>query len=218
MIGKSQEKLSTFLAQTKDLSPQERELVVNQALALLEGVYVHLPLKRAMYAVDPGQRLRLLRRRLGTLSTREFHDEMLSIFTELRDLHTNYMLPADLFQNKVAFLPFYLEGFFEGNQRKYIVSKIFGVQDQHFTPGVEVTHWNGIPIDRAVMLNADRQAGSNLAARRARGLEAMTFRTLMLSSPTCPMVRLEKAGSIGGCWTRVSWPPEPALSRRRAWG
>ena len=27
--------------------------LVDQAICILEGIYVHLPLKRAMYAVDP---------------------------------------------------------------------------------------------------------------------------------------------------------------------
>ena len=30
-----------------------------------------------------------------------------------------------------------------------------------FKPGVVVTSWSGVPIDRAVDLNAERQAGSN---------------------------------------------------------
>jgi hypothetical protein len=48
---------------------------------------------------------------------------------------------------------------------------------------VTVTSWNGIAFDRAVELNADRQAGSNDDARRARGLEAMTVRWLGMSPP-----------------------------------
>jgi hypothetical protein len=51
----SQEMLSAFLERTDDLNLEERQLAVNQALVLLEGVYVHLPLKRAMHAVDPAQ-------------------------------------------------------------------------------------------------------------------------------------------------------------------
>jgi hypothetical protein len=50
------------------LSAAERQLVVDQALALIEHLYVHLPLKRAMHAVDPLQRLRLLKRHSPTFS------------------------------------------------------------------------------------------------------------------------------------------------------
>ena len=39
-------------------------MIVEQALVLLEQNYVHLPLKMAMHAVNPVQRLRLLRTQL----------------------------------------------------------------------------------------------------------------------------------------------------------
>ena len=44
--------------------------LVNEAILLLEGLYVHLPVKRAKYAVDPVRRLQLLKFRL------ERYDEM----------------------------------------------------------------------------------------------------------------------------------------------
>ena len=50
-----------------------------------------------MYAVNPIQRLKLLRRRCEqhspVMAEREFFNELLSIFCQLRDLHTNFILP-----------------------------------------------------------------------------------------------------------------------------
>ena len=158
-------------------------MVVEQASVLIDGLYVHLPLKRARHAVDPVQRLKLLLHRLGGLSERGFQDEMISIFTELRDLHTNYLLP-DPYRSKTAFLPFLLEEFFENGASQYMVSKTYhDFAHATFQPGVVVTHWNGIPIGRAVDLNAERNAGSNEAARHARGLERLTIRPMLMSSP-----------------------------------
>ena len=98
--------LRTFLATIDKLSPQEIELIVDQAIAMLEGFYVHLPFKRAMHGIDPLRRLRLLRRRLDDIPSEiAFHKEMTEIFTSLRDLHTNYVLPS-YFGSMVAFLPF----------------------------------------------------------------------------------------------------------------
>lgn len=175
--------LGAFIASATPLTIDERTMLVDQALVLIDQLYVHLPLKRAMHGVDPVQRLRLLRFRQAGLSERQFHDEMITIFTELRDLHTNYILPVP-FRLGTAFLPFLIEHFVEDGERKYMVSKIFeGFSDPDFKVGVLVTRWNGIPIDRAVDLNADRQAGSNPAARHARGLEAMTVRALAMSAP-----------------------------------
>ena len=56
--------LHDFLATAGPLTHAERMVLVEQALLLLEGNYVHLPLKSAMHAVNPVQRLRLLRARL----------------------------------------------------------------------------------------------------------------------------------------------------------
>ncbi|HZQ09545.1 MAG TPA: S41 family peptidase, partial [Anaerolineae bacterium] len=177
--------LEDFLAQadSSDFDRQARERIVDQALVLIEQLYVHLPLKRAMHAVDPVQRLKLLRRRLGAMSELQFNREMLSIFTELRDLHTNYLLPEP-YRDRAALLPFLIEEFYEGGKRHYMVSHVVaGFRHPWFKPGVIVTHWNGLPIERAVALNAEQQAGSNEDARHARGLEAMTIRPLMLTVP-----------------------------------
>jgi hypothetical protein len=176
--------LQEFLATTGGLTLEERQRIVDQALVLIEQFYVHLPLKRAMHAVDPVQRLKLLRFRLHTLSERRFHDEMISIFTGLRDLHTNYLLPAP-FGFMTASLPLRIEEFFEGDKSRYLVTAVTAgrIDDPRFEPGVEITHWNGVPMDRAVELNADRQAGSNPDARHAQGVDTMTARYMGLSAP-----------------------------------
>ena len=136
-----------------------------------------------MHAIDPVQRLKLLRRRVGVLTELQFNREMLSIFAELRDLHTNYLLP-DPFRNRTALLPFLIEEFYDRNERQYLVSHVApGFRHQWFRAGVVITHWNGTPIERQVELNAEHQMGSNLEARHARGLEAMTIRPLLLSVP-----------------------------------
>lgn len=193
--------LGQFLEGIKDekLCAQDREDIIEQALNLVDGVYVHLPLKRAMYAIDPAQRLKLLKYRSlkedkdGDLimSDRKFHNEMISIFTGLRDLHTLYILPR-YYSGSVAFLPFLIEEFYKKDgdrnpiERKYMVSKVFAadlVEEVSFKPGVTVTHWNGTPIEKAVLLNGERNAGGNGSARRARGVERMTIRPLRTSLP-----------------------------------
>jgi Peptidase family S41 len=176
--------LTDLLAAAAPLTLDERRVIVQQAQRMIEQLYVHLPLKRAMHAVDPVQRLRLVERRLESYSDRRFHDEMISIFIGLRDLHTNYILPAP-FAGKIAFLPFRIEAFWQGDARRYLVTGVTpDLNAQPFGLGVEVTHWNGIPIDRAVALNGERNGGSNVEARHARGLSSMTQRPMgLLSAP-----------------------------------
>ena len=142
-----------------------------------------------MHAVEPVQRLRLLLHRLEETDPKqlppevEFHREMTEIFMSVRDLHTNYFLPAP-FAGQVAFLPFMIADFMEGATRRYLVVRVAaGFSDPTFVPGVEVLHWNGAPIERAVWVNAQRFAGSNLEARHARGVATLTTRPLLRTLP-----------------------------------
>jgi hypothetical protein len=177
---------STVIALTRE----ERELLIAQALQMLESVYAHLPLKRALHANDPIQALRLLRLRHPALDERAFQSAMMDVFLGLRDLHTNYVLPSG-YQQKLAFLPFRVEEFYEpgGVQpsdpvRKFVVSWVSPVNTvSSLKEGVVVTHWNGSPIDLAVGRNGNREAGSNADARRAQGIEALSLRWLGMSLP-----------------------------------
>ena len=165
------------------LTTAQRETVIDQALLMLDAVYANLPLKRALHAIDPIQRLQLLRLRHEALDERGFQSEMIDIFVGLRDLHTNYILPR-VYWAKFAYLPFRIEEYYEGQERRYLVSWVSPRStDPRLKPGLEVTHWNGSPIDLAVARNAAREAGSNADARRARGLEALSLRWFGSSLP-----------------------------------
>lgn len=164
--------------------------------------YVHLPLKRAMHAIDPIQRLKLLKFRLmeseegKPQSGVQFHKRMLEIFASSRDLHTMYLLPTP-FKDQVAFLPFLIEQYYESHNgervEKLLVSRVVsqhlqgprnpGPEVVCFEPGVEVLYWNGVPIRRVIEINGEMQSGSNLEARFARGLDNLTIRPLDTSLP-----------------------------------
>lgn len=188
-VSEAMTSVSDFLQTAGNLTLSERQIIVDQAILLLEQNYVHLPLKVAMHAVNPVQRLRLVRARLGrqTPATMEaewlFHREMLSTFLSVRDLHTNYLLPAP-FNTRIAFLPFLIEKATDNGQDHYLVTHLAaGVSAEGFGPGAKVTHWNGTPIARAVELNGLAYAGSNRAANLARGLDSLTLRPLLLQLP-----------------------------------
>jgi hypothetical protein len=178
------------------LSRQERLRIVDQALVLIEMNYVHLPMKRAIHAIDPIQQLKLLRFQLaeGALdleTTIGFHRRMLSIFGSTRDLHTLYLLP-DPYKDCTAYLPFLIERCFVRGAERFVVTRTGNIGGQspaddgdgaRFEPGVEVLGWNGVPIARAIEINGESQAGSNPDARFARGLDNLTIRPLNSSLP-----------------------------------
>ncbi|HKP03434.1 MAG TPA: S41 family peptidase [Chthoniobacterales bacterium] len=187
-------KLADYRSTVIPLTSKERELLIDQALDILDKVYAHLPLKRALHANDPIQSLRLLRLRQAGLDERAFHSALMDVFLGLRDLHTNYILPTGYAQ-KFAFLPFRVEEYYEqggvapnpdttARIRNYIVSWVSPVNTvSSLKEGMIVTHWNGSPIDLAVARNGNREAGSNSDARRAQGIEALTLRWLGMSLP-----------------------------------
>jgi peptidase S41-like protein len=179
------------------LSRQERLRIVEQAMVLMEMNYVHLPMKRSIHAIDPIQQLKLLRFQLaeGALdleTTIGFHRRMLSIFGSTRDLHTLYLLPKP-YRDCTAYLPFLIEQCFIRGAERFIVTRTGRSGNQlsppddgdgaRFEAGVEVLGWNGIPIERAIEINGESQAGSNPDARFARGLDNLTIRPLNSSLP-----------------------------------
>jgi len=105
------------------LTDAQRRLVLDQAEILISEAYAHLPLKRAMHAVDPLQALRLLRHRLADLSETEFHVQLQRIFLGLHDLHTNYIMPTRY--AGFAFLGIFLERCVDGGRPAYLVTKTF---------------------------------------------------------------------------------------------
>ena len=173
-------------AAEEPLGGAARERLVDTFLALMEGLYVHLPLKRSMYGRDPVQQLRLLRQRSPTLSRQAFHGELARILTELRDAHTRYLGPAD-WRSKVAVLPFMVELFESTAGPGCLVSNVAEgdpvFEGTHFGKGVEVLWWNGVPIERALERYADRETGGRPDARLARACESLTFRPLGYGLP-----------------------------------
>jgi hypothetical protein len=178
--------LAYFRGASSGLTMEQAQFAVGQALFLFDELYAHLPLKEAMHAVNPVQRLRLLMQSLqrmqrmsSNLNEGEFYQEMIAIFNSVRDLHTNFILPEP-FTGTTAFLPFTIEEYFENGIPHYPVTHVVpGLNIPSFVPGVEATYWNGIPMRVAVAVNAASLAGSNAAAQHLQGLRNLTVRPLM---------------------------------------
>jgi C-terminal processing protease CtpA/Prc len=172
--------LAEFVAKARELDLGTRLALIDTAICLLDEVYVHLPQKRARYGVDPVQQLRFLRTRVDELGQGEFRDELTTVFTSLHDRHTGYLAPEP-WADRAAALPFLVERYVTDGRARFIVSKVaddWGPVPPSFEHGVEVVEWSGVPIERAVERNALRQRGANPAARTARGLQALTVRSL----------------------------------------
>ncbi|MBN9662855.1 MAG: hypothetical protein J0H49_31945 [Acidobacteria bacterium] len=179
----------TFLAAAESpenkLTLAEKHTIVDQAIFVIDQLYAHLPFKRARYAVDPVQRLRVVRSRISEETTEvRFHSGMVAALASLRDAHTFYGLPAP-FRDALAFLPFRLNFYFdETGQARFLVTRVldqFGHPD--FKPGAEVTFWNGMPVGSAIDREAELDPSGNEAAQFARALNRLTARSMTFSVP-----------------------------------
>ncbi|MEP7202540.1 MAG: S41 family peptidase [Ilumatobacteraceae bacterium] len=166
------------------LTQLERTNIITMFTDLLDGLYVHLPLKRAMYGIDPVQQLRRLHERARLMSDDAFHREIGGILTNLRDAHTAYIAPSPL-AGTAARLPFLVEQFGTDSAARFIVSKVIRqlVSDKQFTDGVEIIEWNGVPIADAVRRRGEGERGGRPDSAMARALDSLTFRPLGIGPP-----------------------------------
>ena len=74
------------------LTRAERLRLIEGIETVIDGVYTHLPLKRARYGTDPVQRLRILRSQVDQLTDEAFHLELADLVTRLRDAHAGRSL------------------------------------------------------------------------------------------------------------------------------
>lgn len=178
--------VADFLEEAKSaaLTLGEKQRIIDQAIVLLEEFYAHLPFKRVRYAVDPVQRLRLIRADLEELDDLEFHGEVVRTFARLRDPHTFYALPKP-FSGSFAFLPFRMQHYFDeqGKMRFLVTHVIEGFVHDTFTQYAEVTHYNGMPIEEAVWRETGFDSAGNEDAQFIRGLNSLFGRALDNTAP-----------------------------------
>ncbi|NLT53786.1 MAG: hypothetical protein GXX79_04310 [Actinomycetales bacterium] len=195
---------------------ENRTALVAAAEELLSGAYVHLRQKQARYGVDPVRQLRMLRTRAAGMTDEAFRRELTAVFSGLRDRHTGYLAPTP-FAGTTAVLPFLVEAYRTGGGAwRHVVSKVSAwcPAAEGFVPGAEVTHWNGVPIQRAVERLAAAQRGATDDARTARGLAALVSRSLEHSAfPDEEWVTVSYRGPGGRRSATFNWrviPTPPA--------
>lgn len=162
----------------------EMETIVDQVLRVVRDYYVHLPLKTSSLAIDPVQELTLLLDDIKYIQSEpDFFARLITSVKRLRDRHTTIKLPPPL-SNGLAFLPFAVESYWDGARRLLVVSKLLAPLDEpSFVPGVEITHWNGMPIATYIERMAFENEGANPYARVAIALRSLTLRPLAFMRP-----------------------------------
>jgi hypothetical protein len=189
------------------LTRAERLRLIAGIETVLEGVFTHLPLKRARYGFDPIQRLRILRSQVDDLTDDGFHAELADIVTRLRDAHTRYVGPTQL-AGRVAVLPFLVEMAGTAASPTYVVTHVAPGLPSEFKAGVILDFWNGVPIDRAVQRVSEREVGGRPDTLRAWATQSLTMRALRFGPPPDEVwveIDYHAPGSTTLKHTRVDW-------------
>jgi hypothetical protein len=154
-------------------SDDDRRCIMTQIRLALTDFYVFLERKRVKYGFDPVRALDMLELLLETMSDSEFHQSIVELIARTRDRHLAFYGREPL--GVTATLPFLIERCRDDNDTQYVVTKIAsGFQPEYLEVGSLVTHWNGMPIERFIRLNANIFDGGNEAASLARSLQFLT--------------------------------------------
>lgn len=169
---------SAFLSAAGARLGGDRAAILDQARALLDRAYVHLPVHRAA-GVDPVERIDQLRVRSRELGLLQLYDELLRLIAQLGDRHTSCFLPAP-FSDKLAFLPFVAGAFFEGGAPRLVVIES---RTDDLAAGDLLISWNGAPMADILEGHMALQQGAHGEARRARAVQTLNFRPLAWMPP-----------------------------------
>jgi hypothetical protein len=149
--------LAEFLqaAELQKMTPEEKRLILDQAVLLFDHLYPHLKFKQQLFGdfADPGENLAVTSSQLDTLGEMDFHSHVSAAFGIVMDPHTWYGLPAP-WRSAVAFLPFQL-GFWTDRERNthFVVTAVMnaaangGLGHPFFRPGAEILRWNNNEIE-----------------------------------------------------------------------
>jgi hypothetical protein len=142
-----------------------RKGIADRALRMMEEVRAEDGTKTVLDGIEQ------VRERAGSGTRRRYEIELASAVAAARDPGTAYRLPASSAGSAMA-LPFSVQEVFDprGTPRFIVVG------NDVVPDGTAVTHWNDLPIERAVALRAAHIGATTAEARRARALATLTFR------------------------------------------
>ncbi len=204
-------------AEAAPLSRQDRLTLIDQGVILLTHLYPHLPYKQARFQADPFSALDALKALVLSTnppSEADFHTSLLAAFNQVRDVHTSYVLPGNLFpcpglqtqdaqvsyQGAVAFLPFRVGAYLDADgERVYVVSAISGMAVEGFEVGSTLLSWNGQSMDAATAAASRLRQGDSDEVNYARGVQRLTVRPVSTNG-----IRL------GELYVRIEYLPPPA--------
>jgi C-terminal processing protease CtpA/Prc len=183
-------------------SAAERRLLAEQAHFVIEQLYVHRDLKIADFGVqhDPLPRLEQVRSNAASLSPAALHDAVSAAFTDLHDLHTNYVAPAPL-ACATSFIPLRFESVRDGDTDLVVISGRMSVRPEMvagLSTGMRLVSIDGRDVEDVLAELSQVSGGANPAAMRARAVQMLSMQSHATRAlPAADTRRFEFRGSGG---------------------
>jgi hypothetical protein len=142
----------------KSLSWGERLAIIDALSEVLDGVYVHLTLKRSLYGFDVVRGLEHLRQQLPTMSDLQFHRELTLLVNRARRAYAvSRAMDSERPGGEPAIL---VESYGSADRPRMSYQSRPAVRSgSQFRGRVTIDYWNGIPFDRAVDPHAESETG-----------------------------------------------------------
>src|SRR5580698_3830860 len=211
--------LAAFLhsAESQALTPEEKDIVVQEATFLIGKLYPHLPFKEQLY--ESARPLEMLQHANASQGERDWHASVIDSVSSVVDAHTLYGLPSP-YVDAVAFLPFELQLYWDRDQSPHFVVTALMRTDRPpscFGPGCEIVSWNGDRADVHIPTSRGRMPSGNHYAKIRRGTLLATVLPLRFCQPPAEDVaRLEyiPAGGREAKEIQLPWNVATGLAGR----
>lgn len=161
---------------------EEKQLLVEQAHLFLNELFVHRDIKIKDFGVgaDPVPKLEVLKKDAAQLSSEDFHQRMSDIFSNLHDLHTNYIAPKPL-SCAATFIPLRFDSVLDDKRDVVVVSAKLRIRAESVKDvrvGDELVAINGEPVEKILERLGKISGGANSDAMRIRAVEMLSLRSL----------------------------------------
>jgi hypothetical protein len=164
---------------------EQRQRIADQALYFVQNYYVHQTLKKQAFGVDAVAELKVIQQIAPSLSDTDLHVKLQSIFSRLRDLHTNYDFPKP-FQCYASMLPFSLDEAVDANGAEVMAITAILNSDEFAALAPQVTKlsfgdvliaFDGMDPNAMLETFTEVGAGANAYALKREAMASLTNRS-----------------------------------------
>ena len=165
----------------QEYTPEENQLLADQARLVLGELYVHRYIKNALLGVDIDAAIQVehIAANAWSMTTEELQISLSSVFNDQRDGHLDFFFPAP-YSCYVSLLPFRLTEVFASEKAHKIVVKSLRdlpvVMDRAPQVGDELLAYNGKSIVNAIEDEIATRGGTNNSGGYTTALYTLTVR------------------------------------------